>query len=101
LDELSGQNAGLHGLSQAHRIGNQDTAARLSQRLQGGLQLVGFEIHYGAMAEVNLRIVRHGAAALALEVEQYGVEHRTGVSDQLRLGGIEDFNRSFQSGQEQ
>jgi hypothetical protein len=53
------------------------------------------------MAEVNLRIVRHRAAALTLKVEHGGVEHRTGVSDKLRLGGVQDFNRTFQGSQEQ
>ena len=39
------------------------------------------------MAEVDLGVVRHGPAALTLDGEQSGIEHGTGVSDQLRLSG--------------
>jgi hypothetical protein len=94
------QNAGFQSFSQAYRIGNQDAAAGLAQGLQGWRQLVGFEIHHGAMAQVDAGIVRQDEAALALDGEQGGVEHWTGIGDQLRLSGIQDRNGTFERGQE-
>src|SRR5712691_8312367 len=78
------------------------TASAIKMRLRGWRSACNAgSSWYGAMAEVNLRIVRHGPAALTLDGEQGGVEHRTGVSDQLRLGGVQNLNRTFQRGQEQ
>jgi hypothetical protein len=50
LDEFGGQNPRFHGLTQTDRIGDQDTGARLAQRLKGGIELVGHQVHDTSVA---------------------------------------------------
>jgi len=101
LYQLGRKNPGFERFAQAHSIGNQDAAARLAQRLQGRIELVRHQIHYASMAEVDLVIVGHAAAALALKVEQCGAVFVGGVGYQQGLRRIEDLDFGFQLCEEQ
>ena len=70
LNQLGGQHAGFQRLAQAHSVRDQDARARLAQRLQRGIELIGHEVHYPAVAEMDLLVVGYAAAAQTFEIQQ-------------------------------
>lgn len=69
--------------------GGADFALLHLRRLQGRLELVGFEIHHGAMAQADAGIVRQDAAALTLDGEQGGVEQLCYSEPQVVTGAVD------------
>ncbi len=88
-------------LAQTDRIGDQNTGARLAQRLKGGIELVGHQVHDTAVAQMNLLVIGDAAAALAFQVKDGGVVGGTVVGYQLCFCGVENFDVFFQLGQKQ
>jgi hypothetical protein len=72
LNQLSGQDAGFKRLAQAHRVGDQDSGTRLSQGLQGGIELIRHQVHGTTVAELDAGVIGHAAAALAFNGEERG-----------------------------
>ena len=101
LNQLGGQHAGFQRLAQADGVGDEDARARLPQRLQRRVELVGHQVHHTAMAKMDLLVVGHISAAQALQVEQRRVEGRAGIGHKFGLGRIEDLDVVLQGGQEQ
>ena len=101
LDQFGGQDAALQGLAQAGAVGDEDARPRLAQGLQGGVKLIGDQVHHAPVAQVDGLVIGHAAPALALQIEQGGVVGGAGVGDQFRLGGVEDLDGRFQGGEEE
>ena len=62
LDELRHQYAGLQGLAEANRVGNENTLTRLGKRFLGRNKLIRQRIHGGLIADVNLVVGRSGCS---------------------------------------
>ena len=101
LDQFGGEDATLQSFAQAGAVGDEDARPRLAQGLQGGVELIGDQVHHAPVAQVDGIVVGHAAAALALQIEQGGVVGGAGVGDQFRLGGVQDLDVRFQRGQEE
>ena len=89
LNQLGGQHTGFQRLAQADGVGDEDARARLPQRLQRRVELVGHKVHHTAMAKMDFLVVGHIAAAQALQVQQRRVERRAGVGHEFGLGRVQ------------
>ncbi len=98
LDEFGGEDAGFEGFTEAYGIGDEDAGAGLGEALEGGVELVGDEIHDGAVAEMNGLVVGDGAAELAFEIEEGGIEVGGGIEDEFGFGRVEDGDIGFELG---
>jgi len=101
LDEFGGEDAGFEGFAKADGIGDEDAGARLGEALEGRIELVGDEVHDGAVAQADELIVGDGAAEVAFEVEESGVEVGGGVGDEFSGGRVEDGDCAFEGGEEE
>ena len=99
-DELAHQDTGFQRLAEPHRIRDQDALAGPCESLTGRIELIVHAIHCGGVPDVNLRIVRHGLAELALHVEDAVGELRGVVGDELRFRRIEHLDGGLQRGEE-
>ena len=83
------QDPRFEGLPKSHGVGDQDALAGLAERLAGGVQLVGDEIHGGGVADVDPFVARHCLAELAFHEEQAVGEAGRAVGNQDSAGGVE------------
>ena len=98
-DELADQDTGFQCLAEPHRIRDQDALAGPCESLTCGIELIVHAIHCGGVPDVNLRIVRHGLAELALHVEDAVGELGGVVGNELRFRRIEHLDGGLQRGE--
>ena len=99
-DQLAHQDARLQGLAEPHRVGDEDALARLAERLAGGVELVGHQVHRRPVAHVDALVARDGLAKLALHPEPAVREAGGGVGDEPGFGGVQHPEVRLQGGEE-
>ena len=70
LNQLRGEDPGFERLSEASRVGDQNTSAWLLEGLQRRIQLVGHQVHDTAVSEVDQFVVRNTPTPVALQIQQ-------------------------------
>ena len=63
--------------------------------MQSGVELIGNDIHYATVAQVDACVVGHCTPPLALQIEHGGVVFGAVVRNKQGLGWIEDFDVVF------
>jgi hypothetical protein len=101
LDQLGSQDAGFQCLAEADCVGDQDPRTRPAQGLQRRVELVGYQVHHGAMAEMNLFVIGDAAASEGFQVKDGCIVGRAEVRHQLGPGGVEDLDLAFERREEQ
>jgi hypothetical protein len=70
LDQLRDEHTRFERLAEPHAVGNQDALAVLPEGLQGGIELVGHQVHGRAVPDIEALVVGHLRAQVALDMEQ-------------------------------
>ena len=100
LDEFGGEDARFERLAEAYGVGDEDALPRLAEGLEGGIELVGNEVHHPAVAKADLIVAGGATAQLRFEIQEGAVEVGTGVGNKLGFGWVEDDYLFLERGEE-
>ena len=99
-DELAHQDAGFQRLAESHGIGNQDALTGPREGQARRVELVVHEIHGSGVPDVDVLVVGHRMAKLALHVQDAVGEPVGLVRDEMGVRGIEHLDGGLQRGEE-
>lgn len=98
LDEFGNENAGFERLADADGVGDQDARAGRFKRHQGGLELVGKNVHRGVLSDVDLGVRRGRSPQKRFNEKLRANVARRLVLNDSRLLGIQNLDLLLEVG---
>lgn len=94
-DQFGDENPRFERFADTDRVGNQDAGTRGGERFDGGLQLIGKDVHRGLLCDVHLGVRRGRAPQERLDEELRLHEALRRVRHEVRFLGAQDRDAVF------